>query len=293
MYTFSEIVSFFYIYAFLGWGMEVVYAVTSTGKFINRGFLNGPVCPIYGFGMVTILLIVAPIEDNLFLLFLLSTIFTTIIEFFTGVVLEKIFRAKWWDYTDLPFNIKGYVCLKFSIIWGIACTFVVKIIHSLIYGVVSIIPDLLMIILLICFSIVILIDIIVTVSSIFKLKKRLKVMDKLALEIKDVSNNIGQKISTRVLEVKEKNEEIKDKLEDKFEVLEKKKENYIRKISLKKEKIGQKKEKYILACKAQYDKLLRKKSIWQNRIINQINWTNNNDLIEKIKEFQLKNNRRR
>lgn len=293
MYTFSEIVSFFFIYAFFGWCMEVAYAVTSTGKFINRGFLNGPVCPIYGFGMVTILLIVAPIEDNLFLLFLLSTIFTTMIEFFTGFVLEKIFKAKWWDYTDLPFNIKGYVCLKFSIIWGIACTFVVKIIHSLIYGVVSIIPDLLMSILLICFSIIILTDIIVTVSSILKLKKRLKVMDKLALEIKEVSNNIGKKISVRVLEAKEKNEEIKDKLEDKFEALEKKKENYIRKISLKKEKIGQKKEKYILACKAQYDKLLRKKSIWQNRIINEINWTSNNDLIEKIKEFQLKNNRRR
>jgi len=273
MYTFTEILACFYIYAFLGWCMEVSYAVLDTGKFSNRGFLNGPVCPIYGFGMVAILLLVAPVQDNLILLFIFSMLLTTAIEFITGFALEKIFSAKWWDYSDLPFNINGYVCLKFSIYWGIACTFVIKIIHSLIYNLIQITPNLLIIVLLIIFSILMLSDSIVTISTILKLKKRLKLMNKLAQDMKVVSNSLGEKISEKVLDVKEKNEEIKDKIEER------------RKIA------GKKTQKYILAYKKRYNELLSKKSILQDRIINQLKWTNNYEIIEKIKEFRNRRGR--
>lgn len=258
--------------------MEVSYAVLDTGKFSNRGFLNGPVCPIYGFGMVTILLLVAPVQENLFLLFVFSMILTTAIEFITGFALEKIFSAKWWDYSDLPFNIKGYVCLKFSIYWGIACTFVIKIIHSLIYSLVQITPNLLMLILLIIFSILMLSDSIVTISTILKLKKRLKLMNKLAQDMKKVSNNLGEKISEKVLDAREKNEEIKDKLEEKHK-------EYMEEIAERRKIVGKKTKKYILAYKKKYNELLSKKSILQDRIINQLKWGNNQEIIEKIKEF--------
>ena len=270
MYTFTEMLTFFFVYSFFGWCAEVAYAVLDTGKFNNRGFLYGPVCPIYGFGMITILLLVTPVADNLFLLFIYSMILTTVIEFFTGFILEKIFKAKWWDYSELPFNIKGYICLKFSLIWGIACTFTIRIIHSLVQGFVGIIPKLLLNILLIIFFAILLSDIIITICTILKLKNRIKLMDKLGIEIKELSDKIAYRITERILEAKEKNEEIKDKIEDKLENLEK----------IHKEHIEEIKDKY--------NQLLNKKSIWQTRLINQIKFINYQDIIEKIKEFNKK-----
>lgn len=261
--------------------MEVSYAVLNTGRFKNRGFLNGPVCPIYGFGMSLILLLVEPVQDNLFLLFVFSTLLTTALEFITGFILEKIFGAKWWDYSKLPFNINGYVCLKFSLYWGLICTFVIKIIHSLINAVIKLVPGLFLSILLIFFSVLIFSDSIVTICTILKLKKRIKVIEKLTNEIKEASDKLGEKISIKVLDAKEKNEEIKDKLEEKHK-------EYVEEFKNKKKIVGKKTQAYILTYKKKYNELLSKKSIWQDRIINQLSWVNNKEIIEKIKEFRLK-----
>lgn len=110
-----EYVFYFVIYAFLGWCTEVAYKAVTVGQFVNRGFLNGPVCPIYGFGMVFVIWALTPVTDNAFLLFVGGFVITTLLEGVTGFVLEKLFHAKWWDYSSEPFNIGGYVCLKFSI----------------------------------------------------------------------------------------------------------------------------------------------------------------------------------
>ena len=126
-----DVLWIFFIYAFLGWCMEVIYATTDTGKFINRGFLIGPACPIYGIGMVIVVSVLSSIQDNIFILFIGAMILTSILEFITGVILERIFNDKWWDYSDLPFNIKGYICLKFSLLWGLGCVFIMKLIYPL------------------------------------------------------------------------------------------------------------------------------------------------------------------
>lgn len=117
-YSIYELLWLFFIYAFFGWCIEVVFCGLNEGHFINRGFLNGPVCPIYGVGGVIVVLCLTPIKDNLFLLFVGSALLTSILELITGFALDKIFHARWWDYTDMPFNIGGYICLKFSIYWG-------------------------------------------------------------------------------------------------------------------------------------------------------------------------------
>ncbi|MDE7389351.1 MAG: putative ABC transporter permease [Lachnospiraceae bacterium] len=122
-YTFYDIIWIFISYAFLGWCAEVIYAASIKGHYINRGFNTGPVCPIYGVGMLSVLMFLEGIKDNLPLLFISSVIFTSVIEFLVGFVLEKLFHEKWWDYTNEPFNIKGYICLRFSILWGLACVF--------------------------------------------------------------------------------------------------------------------------------------------------------------------------
>lgn len=113
--NFYELVWIFIIYAFIGWCTEVSYAALDRGIFVNRGFLNGPYCPIYGCGVVIVVAALTPLKDNLLILFAGSFLLTSILEYITGFILEKVFHNKWWDYSNKPFNLHGYVCLKFSI----------------------------------------------------------------------------------------------------------------------------------------------------------------------------------
>ena len=218
--NFYELVWIFIIYAFIGWCAEVSFAAVDSGKFVNRGFLNGPYCPIYGCGVVIVVAVLTPIKESLFLLFLGSMLLTTVLEFLTGFILEKVFHNKWWDYSDKPFNIMGYVCLKFSILWGLACTFIMKVLHPSIYKFITIIPHVLGIILLSIIMTAFFIDLGVTVSTILKFNKRLKLMDEVAQKMHQLSDEIGENIYEGVTTVKEKSEEVQDKageLRGKFE----------------------------------------------------------------------------
>ncbi len=110
---------YFFIYAFIGWVVEVSYHAVTKGKFINRGFLAGPYCPIYGFGAISVIYFLTDIaEKNKLVLFLGSMLIATLIEFVAGFLLEKIFHERWWDYSDRKLNIGGYICLEFSAIWA-------------------------------------------------------------------------------------------------------------------------------------------------------------------------------
>ena len=93
---------YFVVYSFIGWCTEVCFCSVSTGKFVNRGFLNGPVCPIYGFGMVIVIYILTPVTENVFLLFFGSMILASALELVTGWALKKLFHTSWWDYSDKP-----------------------------------------------------------------------------------------------------------------------------------------------------------------------------------------------
>ena len=156
----------FFVYAFLGWCTEVSFAALTSGRFVNRGFLNGPVCPIYGVGVVIVLFFLDPLRGNTFLLFLGSVLLTSLLEWVTGFVLEKIFHQRWWDYSNEPFNLGGYICLRFSIAWGLACLFVVEIIHPSILWLIHLIPHTLGLVLLACFGAVIAVDLAATGSAI-------------------------------------------------------------------------------------------------------------------------------
>ena len=138
----------FIMYAFVGCCCEVIFAALCDGKFVNRGFLAGPVCPIYGFGVLIVVCVLNPIKDNIFVLFIGSVLLTSALEFAAGWALERFLHQKWWDYTDIPFNIKGYVCLKFSLLWGLACVFVVKLVHPTLFALVMKIPRIVGVILL-------------------------------------------------------------------------------------------------------------------------------------------------
>ncbi|WP_430602233.1 hypothetical protein IGJ02_002551 [Enterococcus sp. DIV0724b] len=129
MNEFIKIVLLFFIYSFIGWLWETVYCSLKAGKFVYRGFLLGPYCPIYGFGILGVLYFLEPLKQNIVILYLLSTILVTILEYITSYGLEKLFHASWWDYKDVPLNINGRVALPVSLFWGIGCVLIVRVIH--------------------------------------------------------------------------------------------------------------------------------------------------------------------
>ena len=141
-YSIYQLCWLFLIYSFLGWCVEVSFVAVTSGKVVNRGFLNGPVCPIYGVGMLGALLLLGPVSGNLLILFLLGMLLCTVVELIGGWALERAFHTRWWDYSDEPFNLGGYICLRFSIMWGLAVTFAVRLIHPVIFSLVCWIPQL-------------------------------------------------------------------------------------------------------------------------------------------------------
>ena len=117
-YTFYELCWFYFIYSFIGWCGEVCAAVIKKKKFINRGFVSGPFCPIYGAGAVAFAVFLPELKGNPFFLFLGGMILASFIEFATGALLEKLFHKKWWDYSGIRFNFEGYICIRYSLLWG-------------------------------------------------------------------------------------------------------------------------------------------------------------------------------
>lgn len=204
----------FFIYAFLGWCTEVSYAATKTGRFVNRGFLNGPWCPIYGLGVVIVLSLLEPLKNNLPLLFLGSVVLTSALEWLTGFLLEKLFAQRWWDYSDEPFNLGGYICLRFSLAWGFACVFVVKLLHPTVLLFIRLIPHLAGVVLLAVLGAVMAVDLAATVSTIAKLNRRLALIDELAGRIRSASNDFGEDLAERVLDAAEKGADWREDMEE-------------------------------------------------------------------------------
>lgn len=113
-----HIVNWFYIYSFLGWLWESSYVSIKEKKLVNRGFVTGPVCTIYGFGAVIVYLILKPIAGNILLLYICGVIVPTILEYVTAVLMEALFHTSWWDYSKNKFNFQGRICLGASLGWG-------------------------------------------------------------------------------------------------------------------------------------------------------------------------------
>lgn len=208
-FTLYELFLIFFTYAFLGWCSEVAFATLKTGGFVNRGFLNGPICPIYGFGMVIVVLCLTPLNESWPLLFLGSMVLTTALEFFTGWVLEKLFHTKWWDYTGRKFNLKGYVCLEFSILWGLGCVLIMRVLHPEILRFLRWIPHKAgLVILGICILLGI-VDLVATLTAIRGLQKRLRGITALAENMHEFSDDLGGNISGAVRAVKTRTDEEK------------------------------------------------------------------------------------
>ncbi|MBP5180159.1 MAG: putative ABC transporter permease [Clostridiales bacterium] len=204
-----DICWFFVVYSLAGWIIEVIFHATVKGKVVNRGFLNGPVCPVYGFGMIMVLVIYNLIGiDNAFVIFLEGLVFTTLIELFAGFILDKFFHARWWDYSKMPLNLNGYICAGFSIIWGLAVVFVIKLVHVFIYRITSaFVPERIGWPILMALYVLFIADTVVTVLTVIGLNKKLEELDRISASLKTMSNRMSDRIGNNSLKAVQKAQE--------------------------------------------------------------------------------------
>ena len=203
-YSLYEMFHMFCIWSFIGWCIEVCYMTLETGEYQNRGFLNMPICPIYGFGVLMVVTFFRPLENTFLLLFAATTILCTTFELLVGLGMEKLFNTRWWDYSHERFNFKGYICLKVSLLWGLGCVIVVRIVQPMIERLIDITPVKVGMVLLVIMSMLILIDVIASICAVNNLNNRLKQIDEISSLMLKSSIKIGEKLANETNEIREK-----------------------------------------------------------------------------------------
>lgn len=183
----EQYIALFFIYSFAGWIMESVGDTIRKKKFVNRGFLIGPYCPIYGCGVLLITILLQKYNDDIIATFFLALLICGALEYMTSYIMEKIFKARWWDYSTRKFNINGRICLETLIPFGIAGCLIIYIINPFLLKYIAIVPNIAMHIIIGILLVIYIID--MTVS--FKIILNLKEMSK---EFKDNTIEISEKV---------------------------------------------------------------------------------------------------
>ena len=177
----------FIFYSIAGWLMEVTLGLIDKHRFVNRGFLIGPYCPIYGVGVVSVSLLLSKISDNIVLLFLLATLICGTLEYLTSYLMEKIFKARWWDYTRRKFNINGRICLETLIPFGIISVLVICFVNPWLLNLLHQIPNNVLNILVITLMLIYLVDTVISFTIIVRFKNLTK-------KEKDNTEEIAKKV---------------------------------------------------------------------------------------------------
>ncbi len=187
--------SWFIIYSVIGWAYESLLCSVIERRLINRGFLNGPYCPIYGFGALLDIICLNSFSDPL-AIFLFGALLNCTLEYWTSFVMEKMFNARWWDYSDKKFNINGRVCLIGAIVFGLFCVLLIKVINPVVTAYINAIPKLILNIAVILFLVGYAIDNIITFSAVVKLDDKLR-------ELKEVLEEKRESVAKTVSSYKE------------------------------------------------------------------------------------------
>ena len=188
----------FWLYSFLGWLMETTLVSLQSKKFINRGFFMGPYCPIYGTGGV-LLLVLSPYKDSPFLVFILSIVICSIIEYLTSYILEMIYKVRWWDYSNRMFNLNGRVCLFNSICFGLLGMLMVSYLNPVFLNLITSLSDTILTIIALTILIITLIDMSITFSIMFDIRKTIiNLKDKTITSIFKKNQDNTEEVSKRV-----------------------------------------------------------------------------------------------
>ena len=198
-------VYWFFLYGCIGWGVEVVYAAIKEHKLVNRGFLCGPICPIYGFGMVglvySVSLIPMPASGSMsaVAIFFIGMILTTAIELVGGWALFKIYHIRWWDYSNMKFNLGGYICPQFSLLWGLGSVLMIKVVHPLLARGSNPMPFKVMLIIDIIAFVLFVVDVAVSTAAAIGLNKYLREIDELRARLRVTSDKLTTVLGTSAM----------------------------------------------------------------------------------------------
>nr|WP_302665641.1 hypothetical protein [uncultured Agathobaculum sp.] len=178
-YSASQWLLIFYLYCFLGWCFESTVVSVQQRRFVNRGFLRGPMLPIYGFGATILLHVSLPLYNRPIELFFASMFAATVFEYIVGVLMEKLFKVKYWDYSTHRFQFQGRICLQSSLCWGFLGLILARVIHPPVETIVVVLPFGLLIVVDILLSVAFASDVVVSVRTALDLARMLEELDKL------------------------------------------------------------------------------------------------------------------
>lgn len=252
----------FFIYAILGWIIETTLVSIEKRKFVNRGFLIGPYCPIYGFGGLAITILLKNYTKDPIVLFLMAVIICGTLEYFTSYIMEKIFKARWWDYSAKKYNINGRICLETVVPFGILGCLVMYVLNPITFKYLNMLSNsMLNIISAICFTIFITDNIVLynVISSFTKTVKTINVgkikdnTEEITKKVREVLigksffnkrlmeayPNLQAKIKEKARQIAQKAKEVKTEMSDKVESM---KEKITQSASEIKDNIGDKVE---------------------------------------------------
>ena len=219
-----DLLAYFIIYSIAGWALESIYRSLCERKIINSGFLIGPFCPIYGTGAIIMLLFLEGFKENILVLFLISFLVLSIWEYLVGVLLEKSFKTKYWDYSDHKININGRVCLFNSICWGILGILFIEYIHPFVEKNIQFINPLYLNIMIIIITVLFIIDTIISIITTINIKVALDKVEELNEQIKVKLEEIKN------LNSKEIKADIIENMQNKIDDLKKKKNKLFRRL---------------------------------------------------------------
>ena len=259
MVTVENYILLFFIYSCLGWLMEVINVLITTKKLVNRGFLIGPYCPIYGYGAILMTLLLQNLTAYPILLFILGLVICSLLEYLTSFFMEKLFHARWWDYSNKKFNINGRICLSNMIAFGILGCIVIYIFNPFFFDKMQYIPNMVLNILCIVFPIIYIVDNICSINIIKNIE--------IAKEI-----------------IKDNTEEIRKKVRDSKQVLANK---LVENKAALTNKVHENKEKFTNTV-AQNKQALSKKVHDDKEAITKLVKDNTEDLTRRVKEILLK-----
>jgi len=228
MDSFYDIVIAFFLYSFCGWLCELVYRSIHGRTMVNPGFLNGPICPIYGLCCLAVIYPLWPYRDNIAILFIFGMIICTALEYITSFILEKLFNTRWWDYSHIKFNINGRVCLSFSLVFGVLSVIANKYLAPLFIALTEQVPAQVKLIVAWVLLGIFVCDIAATVYSILRLNGKLAELEKLSAELKTKlealqggSLNLSQRLEKYKEEADDRSQAFRDNIEEFIERFEK------------------------------------------------------------------------
>lgn len=201
-YHLNDFIWLFFLYSFIGWCAEVCYAAIRHKKFVNRGFVNSPLCPIYGFGSALFMLFLPDLTERPFFLFLFGALMAALLEYGTGMLMEKIFHKKLWDYSGIKHNLGGYVCVRYSLLWGVLAVVTMRYTDPFLCGVLRIIPQTVTLIVQWAAVLLLLLDFLTTAAAVLDMKISARSLTQLSEGLSHTSRLLEKKLThtSRLLE---------------------------------------------------------------------------------------------